>query len=68
MALPDPIGGKLLLGAIYAAYTTGYMLDSAFNKDPNPVETHHVQRSIKELVNKDELKKANDILHADRDL
>lgn len=36
LALPDDVGGKLLLGAIYAAYMAGYMFDSALNRDPKP--------------------------------
>lgn len=35
-ALPEDIGGKLLIGAIYAAYMTGYAADSVLNKDPKP--------------------------------
>ncbi len=36
MALPDDIGGKLLIGAVYASYAAGYTFDSMLNKDANP--------------------------------
>jgi hypothetical protein len=36
MSLPDDLNNKLLIGAIYAAYMSGFMFDSVLNKDTKP--------------------------------
>ena len=42
VALPDVLGEKLLIGAIYAAYMSGFMFDSVLNKDTNPTIPNQV--------------------------
>jgi hypothetical protein len=62
ITLPDHIETKMLLGIIYAAYTSAYMFDSAFNKDPNP------SISIKKHEETIHNKSLDDILRDDRAL
>jgi hypothetical protein len=62
IALPEPMETKMLLGIIYAAYTSSYMFDSAFNKDPHP--SMPIKKYEETLPNKS----LDDILRDDRDL
>jgi hypothetical protein len=59
IALPEVVDIKILMGLIYGTYTSAYMFDSAFNKDPHP-----------SIPIKKEPKNANinDILRDDRSL
>ena len=72
LTLPDPLQGKLLIGALYAAYAAGYAYDSMLNKDPNPAvpqsPTEITHGTINEVTQEVERKSVQDLLRDDRTL
>jgi len=68
---PVDIAGRDLIMLLLSAYTAGYMLDSAVNKDapvPVPVPAPVVLKPIENNANADKNKSLNNILADDRDL
>ena len=61
LALPETLDSKLLLGAMYTAYASGFALDSVLNREPSP------NKIVKKEVS-DEKKKLYDILDDDANL
>jgi hypothetical protein len=72
MAMPDDIGGKLLVITLFTSYTAGYMFDSTLNRDKkatvDEVPAIKTQRPIKDVIKNDKDKSINDILSDDGSL
>jgi hypothetical protein len=72
ISLPDDVGGKLLLGAAYAAYMAGYVFDSGMNKDANPTLQGNIpvpvqaNKTIQDIAREDSNKSINDLLDSDK--
>lgn len=78
LSLPDEVGGKMLVGAIYASYMAGYVADSMLNRDANlnlpqsntpiPASSNNQKNIEKEVKNEIAKKDIKSILSDDAGL
>src|SRR5574343_1947161 len=75
-ALPDDAAAKMIVIAVYAAYTAGYALDSTLNRDPqgsqpaqpSPATAHEAptpKKTLQEIKHENAEKPLQDLLDRD---
>lgn len=70
-ALPDDAAAKMIVIAVYAAYTAGYALDSTLNRDPQgsqPAAQPAPKKTLQEIKHENAEKPLQDLLDRDSTL